>query len=256
MWHWQTTDLGRFLTCDLLQGFQHGFFTRDWQGQDLSTLTAALGTTATPLRTQQVHGDRVALAAEVLARDERLAADALVATGSDQALWVCSADCVPLLIADVGSGRVAAIHAGWRGTAIQISRATLQQMQAFGSDLANLRIAMGPAIRGEVYQVGLNVARALAQTILEGVTETTDRDDLYQRLAALDPEMIFLDPDPERLRVDVARVNRLQLLQLGLRDEQIALSPHCTFRDAECFFSYRREHLKQVQWSGIISRLV
>ncbi|MFN3678376.1 MAG: peptidoglycan editing factor PgeF [Thermosynechococcus sp.] len=253
MWHWQTTELGRFLTCDLLQGFPHGFFTRDWQGQDLSTLTAALGTTATPLRTQQVHGDRVALAGEVLASDERLAADALVATGSDQALWVCSADCVPLLIADVASGRVAAIHAGWRGTAIQISKATLQQMQAFGSVLGNLRVAMGPAIRGEVYQVGLNVARALGQTILEGITETTERDDLYQRFAALDPEAIFLDPDPERLRVDVARVNRLQLLQLGLKEEQIALCPYCTFRDAGFFFSYRREHLKQVQWSGIVS---
>ncbi|AHB88906.1 Zn-binding protein YfiH [Thermosynechococcus sp. NK55a] len=254
MWHWHTTDLGRFLTCDLLQQFPHGFFTRDWQGQDLSTLTAALGTIATPLRTQQVHGHRVALAAEILACDQRLEADALVATEPEQALWVCSADCVPLLIADVASGRVAAIHAGWRGTASQISRATLQQMQALGSHLANLRIAMGPAIRGEVYQVGLNVARALGQTILEGVTETTERDDLYQRFAALDAEVVFLDADPQRLRVDVARVNRLQLLQLGLKEEQIALCPHCTFRDAEFFFSYRREHRKQVQWSGIVSR--
>ncbi|BCX11503.1 MAG: laccase domain protein [Thermosynechococcus sp.] len=256
MWHWQTTDLGRFLTCDLLQRFPHGFFTRDWQGQDLSTLTAALTTSAKPLQTQQVHGNRVALAPEILDTDERLAADALVATGSDQALWVCSADCVPLLVADVVSGRVAAIHAGWRGTALGVTRATLQQMAALGSDLANLRVAMGPAIGGEVYQVGLNVARALAQTILEGVTDTMDREVLYERLAALDPEVVFLDPHPERLRVDVARINRLQLLQWGLRDEQIALSPHCTFRDAECFFSYRREHLKQVQWSGIVSRLL
>ncbi|WP_298612086.1 peptidoglycan editing factor PgeF [uncultured Thermosynechococcus sp.] len=256
MWHWQTTDLGRFLTCDLLQGFAHGFFSRDWQGQDLTTLTAALGVRATPLRTQQVHSDRVALGTEVLTSEERLAADALVATEPNQALWVCSADCVPLLIADVASGRVAAIHAGWRGTATQISRATLRQMQALGSDLANLRIAMGPAIRGEVYQVGLNVARALGQTILEGVTETIERDDLYQRFAALDPEAVFLDPEAGRLRLDVARVNRLQLLQLGLREEQIALCPHCTFREAESFFSYRRERLKQVQWSGIVSRLV
>lgn len=256
MWHWRTTDLGRFLTCDLLQGFAHGFFSRDWQGEDLTTLTAALGVRATPLRTQQVHSDRVALGTDVLTSDKGLEADALVATEPHQALWVCSADCVPLLIADVASGRVAAIHAGWRGTATQISRVTLQQMQALGSELADLRIAMGPAIRGEVYQVGLNVARALGQTILEGVTETIEREDLYQRFAALDPAAVFLDPEPERLRLDVARVNRLQLLQLGLKEEQIALCPHCTFRDAEFFFSYRRERLKQVQWSGIVSRLV
>jgi hypothetical protein len=62
-------------------------------------------------------------------------------------------------------------------------------------------------------------------------------------------------PDPEvgRVRLDVRRVNQLQLLQLGIQPEQMAIAPYCTYQSPELFFSYRREHLKQVQWSGIAS---
>jgi len=257
MWHWQTTELGVFLTCDLLSDFRHGFFSRTWQGQPLECLTTALGSTAPPLRTQQVHGNRVVLAAEVLAAQNRLEADALVTTAADQALWVCSADCVPLLIADQRTGRVAAIHAGWRGTAAEIVKKTIAQMQALGSELASLRVALGPAIQGKRYQVGLPVACALAATVTD-VTDQVDAamvsTDLYQSLARLDPAVVFTDADPQRLRIDVARVNRLQLLQLGLQEDQIALCPYCTYEDATYFFSYRRERLKQVQWSGIVSQ--
>jgi copper oxidase (laccase) domain-containing protein len=46
----------------------------------------------------------------------------------------------------------------------------------------------------------------------------------------------------------------LQLLHLGLSPEQVAIAPYCTYQTPEHFFSYRRERLKQVQWSGIVSR--
>jgi polyphenol oxidase len=52
----------------------------------------------------------------------------------------------------------------------------------------------------------------------------------------------------------VRQVNALQLQQLGLSVEQISIAPHCTFQEPDHFFSYRREKLKKVQWSGIISR--
>ncbi len=254
MWRWQTTEQGDFLTCDLLSEFPHGFFSRAWQGEPLERLTAALGVSALPLRTQQVHGNQVVLASDVLAAPSRLEADALVSNQAHQALWVCSADCVPLLIGDRATGRVAAIHAGWRGTAAEVARATITQMQALGSQLIDLRVALGPAIRGEVYQVGLNVASALAATVSDRAEATMSAAALYECLAALDAAVVFPDADPQRLRIDVARVNRLQLLQLGLTESQVAVCPYCTYRDADAFFSYRRDRQKQVQWSGIVSR--
>jgi copper oxidase (laccase) domain-containing protein len=43
--------------------------------------------------------------------------------------------------------------------------------------------------------------------------------------------------------------------QLGIDSEQIAIAPHCTYQEAEHFFSYRRDQLKKVQWSGIVSKI-
>jgi copper oxidase (laccase) domain-containing protein len=62
------------------------------------------------------------------------------------------------------------------------------------------------------------------------------------------------DPEPDKVRLDVRRFNSLQLEQLGITPEQVAIAPYCTYQDPEAFFSYRREQLKRVQWSGIVSQ--
>jgi polyphenol oxidase len=70
---------------------------------------------------------------------------------------------------------------------------------------------------------------------------------------ALPNPPVLADEKEGHVRLDVRRVNAIQLEQLGLGAEQIAIAPHCTFQDPERFFSYRRDGLKQVQWSGIVS---
>jgi hypothetical protein len=64
---------------------------------------------------------------------------------------------------------------------------------------------------------------------------------------------LVADPQPGRVRLDVRQVNRLQLLQLGLESEQVAIAPYCTYQTPAHFFSYRRNPEKKVQWSGIVS---
>lgn len=64
---------------------------------------------------------------------------------------------------------------------------------------------------------------------------------------------MLVDDTPGRARLDIRRINALQLQQLGLQPEQIAIAPHCTYQEPEHFFSYRRDRQKQVQWSGIVS---
>jgi polyphenol oxidase len=58
-----------------------------------------------------------------------------------------------------------------------------------------------------------------------------------------------------KVKLDVRQVNRLQLLQLGLNPEQMAIAPHCTYADPVNFFSHRRAPLRKAQWSGIVSRI-
>ncbi len=179
-------------------------------------------------------------------------ADGILTEQASQAVWVCSADCTPVLIADTQLGQVAAVHAGWRGTATRIVPEAITRLVANGSQIQHLRIAMGPAIFGEVYQVSVQVAAEVGLSIIPekfGLSEESILDNLWQ----LPNSPLIADSQPGRVRLDVRRVNAIQLEQLGIASEQIALAPHCTYQEPEYFFSYRRGKLKKVQWSGIVS---
>jgi YfiH family protein len=280
-WHWHThpeTD-GAYLACKLLKDWAHGFFSNQFWPNPPESLVEILQSTPPQAirlpvyRLKQVHGNRVMRAADLAPIEpdgENLAeADGLVSTAAAQAIWVCTADCTPVLIGDIATGQTAAVHAGWRGTAAKILPVAVAQMQAQGSQIADLRVAMGPAVAGEQYQVSETVAAQVGATLFAEdvqaadlqLSEFSDSDstatpqiaEFCQRLLQIPDSPILPDPQPGRLRIDVPKVNALQLGQLGLEPEQIAIAPYCTYQNPDLFFSYRREKQKKVQWSGIVS---
>lgn len=271
-WHWQTWHNLPYLTCDLLRPFAHGFFTQQFAPKLPHELTPVLEPDAQPFRVKQVHGNTVLTPSEIAnprhadptpeSEDRPLPpADGVVTEQTAQAAWVCTADCVPALIADVATGQVAAVHAGWRGTAAKIVPRAIARLQDQGSALANLRVALGPAIAGDVYQVSTAVAAEVGATVVETPTPTdlhnrseVDIAAILDQLRQLPQSPITEDPQPGRVRLDVRQVNLLQLKQLGLDPEQIAIAPYCTYQHPDHFFSYRRHRLKKVQWSGIVSQ--
>ncbi|MBD2022644.1 peptidoglycan editing factor PgeF [Leptolyngbya sp. FACHB-36] len=252
-WHWRTWNDLPYLTCSLLDPWRHGFFTQQFWGRSPVDLTRVLHPTATPYRVKQVHGNMVLLPSEIeAATEDEPAADGLVSEQAAQAIWVCSADCTPVLIADIATGQAAAIHAGWRGTALKIVPQAIARLRSQGSQLPDLRIALGPAISGEAYQVSEQVAAEVGSTVTP-----IDPSNLMASLDALRQlpnSPILSDAEPGRVRLDVRRINALQLEQLGIAPEQVAIAPHCTFQDSANFFSYRRLKQKKAQWSGIISQ--
>jgi YfiH family protein len=265
-WHWHEWQGLPYLNCSLLEPWVHGFFTQQWWPRNPQDIAQILAPGTTAHRLKQVHGNQVipaqtATTAAQFDPDQGtfMTGDGLTSDGSDQFLWVATADCTPVLIGDVTTGQVAAIHAGWRGTAAQIVPVAIQKFQAQGSHLRDLRVALGPAIAGSIYQVASAVAAEVGQTIVSSPTSPSDlgSETTEAILAALwDLPNCPLSPDPEvdRVRLDVRRVNVLQLTHMGLSLEQIAVSSHCTYQQPDHFFSYRRTNHKKVQWSGIVSR--
>jgi hypothetical protein len=254
-WHWQIWNELPYLTCSLLEPWQHGFFTQQFSPRSPFELTEVIDPDATPYRVQQVHGNVVLAPSEIPNSDDREdfpPADGLISERSQQAVWVCSADCTPALIADATTGNVAAVHAGWRGTAQKIVPIAIHRLVSQGSQLSDIRVVLGPAIAGEIYQVSHQVALEVGATISRIDPESPAEKNL-ESLMALPNAPILPDATPGRVRLDVRRVNQLQLEQLGLVAEQIAIAPHCTYQDPVNFFSYRREKLKKAQWSGIVS---
>jgi polyphenol oxidase len=255
-WQWQTHGELPYLTCALLSDWQHGFFTQQFAPRNPFEITAEVFPGIEAYRAKQVHGNQVWLPSELpqpVNNDNLADGDGVVSEAAHQAVWVCTADCTPALIGDVRTGKVAAVHAGWRGTAQKIVPMAIARLQAQGSQLSDLRVAMGPAINGEVYQVDRSVAVETAGTIAPEVAQLEEAVAI-EALLGLANSPVLPDTAEGKVRLDVRRVNQWQLEQLGLAPEQIAIAPHCTFADPINFFSHRRAPLRKAQWSGIVSR--
>jgi hypothetical protein len=164
---------------------------------------------------RQVHGATVARAPW----QEPPEADAAVAGDAGQLLAIETADCLPVLLADPVGRRVAAVHAGWRGTAQHVVVAAVEALIARGSRPGDLLAGLGPAIGACCYQVGPEVRDALGPG-----------------------QGAHLRPDAEgRFRLDLRAANRQQLLEAGVSAARIQALEECTFCRAERYPSYRRE---------------
>jgi polyphenol oxidase len=245
-WTWVGCYGGYYLQADLLAAFEHGFFTRQWQGREPEVLAGYLSAGVSVHRPRQVHGNAV-LPASGARQAPWPEADGLCSDAGGQSLWVCGADCTPVLLADPVRGAVAACHAGWRGVAGAILGEAVAALEAAGSRRADLLVALGPAVSGDRYQVEPAVSAQVAAG-LAGSGGEAPLAALRQAGAILD------DPEPGRERLDIRAAARLQLLQLGVEEEQISVCPLCTVAEPELFHSWRRDQVKAVQWSGIVSQ--
>ncbi|MBI3396233.1 MAG: laccase domain-containing protein [Spirochaetia bacterium] len=110
--------------------------------------------------------------------DEALGeADALITNVPGVALLIKTADCLPILISTHSNNRsthwIGAVHAGWRGLAGGILENTLDailyKVQRAGLSVVDIGMTLGPAISGDVYEVGPEVAeRFSAKTSGQG----------------------------------------------------------------------------------------
>jgi YfiH family protein len=240
-WTWVGTYGGYYLQADLLADFEHGFFTRQWHGRGPEELAAYLSAGVSVHRPRQVHGAVVRPASQAAAPPWP-EADGLVSDGPGQSLWVCGADCTPVLLADPRSGQVAACHAGWRGVATWILAAAMGQLQARGCRPEDLLAALGPAISAAHYPVEHQVGDQVAAS-LDGTGAT------LRRAGGL-----LEHGEPGHHRLDIRVAARLQLQALGVPIAQISTCPLCTHSQPDLFHSWRRDRVKAVQWSGLVSQ--
>ena len=260
-WTWVGTYGGWYLQAERLRGFEHGFFTRQWQGREPAELAAFVSAGVSVHRPQQIHSSLVLSAREASAAPWP-PADGLVSDTAGQSLWVCGADCTPVLIADPASGRVAAAHAGWRGVAGRILPEAITLLEQAGSRRQDLLVALGPAVSGANYQVERPVSRAVAASLhppgsvaaqgVGGLEASRLEERRLEELRACGA--LGADPQPDRDRLDIRAATVRQLEHEGLDPEQISVCPLCTVAEPLLFHSWRRDQVKAVQWSGIVAQ--
>ncbi len=164
-------------------------------------------------------------------------ADVLVTDDPGQAVGVRVADCAPILMADRHGRGVAAVHAGWRGTAARAAQAGVEALRTrVGIDPADLIVSIGPSIRSCCYEVGPEVRDHFA---------AAGHDE-----AAL--ERWFSKGMRDRWQLDVPRANHDQLEASGVPAAQIFDSSLCTACHAATFHSYRRNVAGAGRMMGVI----
>lgn len=231
--HWTREPWGPMLRCGPLDAVaQHGFTSRQLQlraGEAGTTrwveAAASVGCAVDRVaRIRQVHGAAVHVVRRGVAATAPPEADAVITATPGQAVAVVAADCVPMLLADPGTGAVAAIHAGWRGTCARVAGATVAALRReFGADPARLVAAIGPSIGACCYEVGDELLQAFADAGFSSI----DRAEWFSRDGA------------GRLRLDLWRANADQLVHAGVAPDRVHVSGLCTKTHLGVFESFR-----------------
>jgi YfiH family protein len=227
----------------------HVFATRQLEASPdgYRQLAGALGAEHIATLTQ-VHGSAVVVVRRGEPRPPGAPeADALISSDPATAIAVRAADCVPILMADRATGAVAAVHAGWRGTAAGTAPAAVAALtREFGTRPAGIVAAIGPSIGVCCYDVGSELVDAFAAAgharhlIDRWFSTPRDLGELSSRPDVPSRRRI----DRPALRLDVAGANRDQLVLAGVPEDQIHLSELCTAMHLKVLTSYRAEKEK------------
>ena len=184
----------------------------------------------------QVHGAALVHARRAQPFDTSAKADAIVTDDPDRVVSVRVADCVPILLATADGRTAAAVHAGWRGViagAVPAALAAMHSEIGNGESVSTAVAAIGPCIGGDAFEVGPEVVEEFFRVF-------GDDAPIVRRVG-------------QKGYIDLRAAVRLQLLRAGLPADRIDTTDRCTHRDADEFFSHRRDNGITGRMAAIIS---
>ena len=163
-------------------------------------------------------------------------ADGLITDIPGLALFIFTADCTPVLLYDPVRRCIGAVHAGWRGTAMDIVGKAVKKMgKVYGSMPENIRAAIGPCISRCCFETGEDVKTAMTELMGDSACE-------------------FVTPKYSgKFMTDLKGINSRLLERAGVLPENIDVSPECTMCKMDRYWSHRGTNGKRgVQASCII----
>jgi YfiH family protein len=172
---------------------------------------------AKPLWLTQVHGTDIVKIDSYSNLDENPKADASITDIVNQPLAIMTADCYPILLADQNANKVAAIHAGWRGTVGGIIEKTIKKLDISPQAL---HAWIGPGICVNCFEVGHDVFELCN--------------------ARYDAVQFFIKKDTEKYLFNLLDFIKFVLQQNNVA--HISSANTCTFENDQVLYSYRRDN--------------
>jgi len=186
---------------------------------------------------RQMHGDHIHVTEAVPESPPQ--ADAIVTSRPNIFPAIKTADCVPILILDPIRKIAAAVHAGWRGTVLRISRKTVELMQnRFGSDPSVLVVGMGPGIGPCCYEVDDAVLSPFRKSFPDAERFICTHKSGHRSIISY--------------HLDLAAANRFELAELGVPERNIYATDLCTACHKDLFFSHRRDGAKSGRHIAVV----
>jgi YfiH family protein len=203
-----------------------------------SLLARACGTRLEKLVTvEQVHGtDLLVIDSknQDLSHFLKLECDGIVTNQPGVMIAIGVADCVPILLFDPVKRVIAALHAGWKGTAGNIVAKGVEALcDCFETETGSIKAAIGPAIGPCCYEVDEPVRDAF-------------------RKSGLAWEGCATPQGTGKWGLDLKQANRMQLLAAGVLEGNIETASHCVSCNPDLFFSYRRDQGETGRHLGFI----
>lgn len=208
-----------------------GFLTYDiGPGAEAFTAGRDISLPYPVIQGHQVHGKRVVIIDRpCLTREDLEGYDAFITCLTGVAIGVRTADCVPILLYDAAARAIAAVHAGWKGTVLNITEAAITAMcSAFGTKPEDLRAVIGPAIGPDSFQVGEEVVE---QFHAAGFP----MDDIHSFRAEGDGSAMSAGH-----HIDLFAANRILLERSGVIASNIRICSIDTYTE-RMFYSARRD---------------
>ena len=205
---------------------KHGSEPDSWENvlENYRRFCGALGTDVqNVVRSKQVHEDTVR---HVTGADRGFVprdytADALVTSEPGLNLMVFSADCIILLLHDPVTRSIGAVHAGWRGTALDLPAKAVREMgRLFGAKPGDVRVAIGAGIGSCCFETHDDVPDAM-RTAFGGGVEA------------------YIRPRGAKWTVDLKGVNAWRLREEGVDPGQIDVCATCTACHTDLYWSHR-----------------
>jgi len=162
----------------------------------------------------QIHSNSV----EIADPSQVFSCDGLITNKRNTPLMVMVADCIPILFYDLQKKAIGVAHAGRTGTFKNIASNTVNKLiHTYNCDPKDIKVVLGPSIAKCCYEVSLEIAEFTKESFGEEFVE--DRN------------------------IDLQGINKMQLLQCGILEQNISILDICTKCSNQPFYSYRNDKI-------------
>lgn len=192
----------------------------------------------------QTHQDKIQVVDEAFLEKTDLekatllnGVDAMITDRRNICIGVTTADCVPILLYDPVRNVLAAVHAGWKSTVLEIVKKTVVKMtERFACDPKDIQAGIAPCISQEKFEVGDEVVDAFVRAGFP-----------LQRIS-------YRNTETGKMHIDLQEANVWLLAEAGVMSQNVEVANMCTYSNPDKFFSARRQtiHSGRMLTGGVI----